>query len=59
LDGDFRDSKWWPRIESGAGKQGSGPAEISFRVPQCSRKQAVFLEFRHRGFSTTTPIRVY
>lgn len=58
-EGDLRDSKWWPRIESGAGKGGIAPAEISFRIPHCSRKQAVFLEFKHRGYSTTTPVRVW
>jgi PhoPQ-activated pathogenicity-related protein len=58
-DGDFRDSKWWPRIQCGAGKHDGESAEVSFRIPRCSRKQAVFLEFRHRGYSTTSPTRVY
>lgn len=61
--GDFRESTWWPRTESGAGKLKSDQVHASFQIPRSNQKQAAFAEMRYRikdlPFSLTTSVRVY
>jgi PhoPQ-activated pathogenicity-related protein len=60
---DFRQSEWWPRGESGAGKLKSDHITAKFPVPRCSRNQAAMIEMRYRikdlDFSLTTPVKVW
>ena len=57
--GDFRESTWWPRMESGVGKLKVGVVDASFQIPRCSRWQAAFVEARYSGFSLSSVVRVY
>ena len=60
---DFRQSEWWPRMESGCGNSKSDSMTSCLHIPKCSRNQAALVEMRYRikdfEFSTTTPIHIW
>ncbi len=60
---DFRQSEWWPRMESGAGNAKADRLKSNFHIPKCSRNQAAMVEMRYQikdvAFSLSTPINVW
>ena len=60
---DFRESTWWPRLESGAGRLKTDAVSACFQIPRSRKNQAAFVELRYRikdlPFSLTTPVKVY
>ena len=60
---DFRQSEWWPRMESGAGNSKNEGMTSVLHIPRCNRNQASMVVMRYCikdfQFSLSTPIHVW